>query len=57
LVTRQFKVNGYHQLFDYQHSSKYLLSSAEESNSYRFGTTWGWGNGEWLSIFGWTIPL
>jgi len=26
-------------LFGYPHSSKYLLCLAEESNSYRFGTT------------------
>ncbi len=37
------KVNGYRQLFGYQHSSKYLLlCSKEERNSYRFGTMWGW---------------
>jgi len=37
------EVNGVHQLSSYQHSSKYLLlCSAEDRNSYRFGTTWGW---------------
>ncbi len=31
------EVNGYQQLFGYQHSSKYhLLCSAEKMNSYRF---------------------
>ncbi len=31
------EVNGYHQLFGYQHSSKYLLlCSTEGSKSYRF---------------------
>jgi len=35
--------NGVHQLSGYQHSSKYLpLCSAEERNSYRFETIWGW---------------
>jgi len=29
--------------YGYWHSSEYFcLCSAEESNSYRFGTTWGW---------------
>jgi len=38
------EVNRDHQLFGYQHSSKYLLlCSAEERNSYKFGT-WGWVN-------------
>jgi len=37
------EVNGCCQLFDYLHSSKYLLlCSAEEIIKYRFGTTWGW---------------
>ncbi len=36
------EVNGYSQLFSYQHSSKYLiLCSTAERNSYRFGTTSG----------------
>ncbi len=31
------EINGYHQLFGFQHSSKYLLlCSAEERNSYSF---------------------
>jgi len=51
-------VFDYHQLFSYQHSSKYLLlCSAEERNFYRFGTTWGWVNGRRIVIFGRTIPL
>jgi len=41
-LSHTMKVNGVHQLFGYQHSSKYLLlCSAEERNSSRFGTTWG----------------
>ncbi len=42
----------------YKRSSKYLpLCSAEQRNSYRFGTTWGWVNYDIIFIFGWTIPL
>jgi len=34
------EVNGYHQLFDYLHSLKYLLlCSTEERNPYRVGKT------------------
>ncbi len=37
------EVNGYQQLFGYQHSLKYLLLNlTEERNLYRLGTTWGW---------------
>ncbi len=37
------EVNGVQQLFGFQYSLKYhLLCSVEESNSYRFGTTWRW---------------
>ncbi len=37
---------------------KYLLScSTEDRNSYRFGTTCGYVNDNWIYIFGWTIPL
>jgi len=44
--------NGVHQLFNCQHSSKYLLlCSTEERNSYRFGTTWGWVNDDRILIF------
>ncbi len=49
------EVNGYCQLFGYQHSSKKLFFfwySSEEINSYRFGTTWGW-----RIFFLWTIFL
>jgi len=42
----------------YPHSSKYvILCSAEERNSYRFGTTWVWVNDDIIFILGWTIPL
>jgi len=48
------EVNGTNQLFGYRYSLKYLLCSAEDRNSYRFGTTWGWwsknryfGEGVW----------
>ncbi len=45
------EVNVYRQLFGYQHSTKYIiLCSAEETNSYRFGMTWGWIN-EHIFIF------
>ncbi len=27
------------------------------SNAYRFGTTWGWINNEYIFIFEWTLPL
>ncbi len=35
----------------------FKISSAEQRNSYRFGTTWGWVNDDRIFIFGWTIPL
>jgi len=39
-------------------SSKYLhLCSAEERNSKRFATAWGWVNDDRIFIFGWSIPL
>ncbi len=39
------EVNRDQKLFQYPHYSKYChLCSAEEKNSYRFGTTWGWAN-------------
>ncbi len=42
----------------YKLYSEYLpLCSAEQRNSYRFGTTRGWVNDEIIVIFGWTIPL
>ncbi len=38
--------------------TKYIpLCSAEQRNSYRFGTTWGWVNDDRIFIFGWTILL
>jgi len=38
--------------------SKYIpLCSAEERNSYRFPTTWGWENYNRIFIFGWSISL
>ncbi len=52
------EVNGAPELLCFPHSSKYLpLCSAEQRNSYRFGTTWGWVNDDIIFIFGWTIPL
>jgi len=52
------EVNGAHKLFGYPYSSKYLiLCSAEERNSYRFRTSWGWVNDDRIVIFGQTTPL
>ncbi len=52
------EVNGAPELLCFPHSSEYLpLCSAEQTHSYRFGTTWGWGNDDRIFIFGWTIPL
>jgi len=34
-----------------------LLCSAEDRNSYRFGTTWEWVHDDRIKIFWWTIPL
>ncbi len=51
------EVNGAPKQPGYKLSSKYRpLCSAEQRNSYRFGTTWGWVNDR-IFIFGWTIPL
>jgi len=37
-------------------TAKYhLLFSAQEWNSYRFGTTWGWADDDRITFFGWTI--
>ncbi len=43
-LVHDLTVNKDHQLFGYPHSSKYILCSAEEQNSYRFETNWGWVN-------------
>ncbi len=52
------EVNGAPKQPGYKLSSEYLpLCSAEQRNSYRFGTTWGWVNDDRIFIFGWTIPL
>ncbi len=45
---KTLEVNGYRQLFGYQH---------HERRSYRFGTRWGWVINDRIFIFGWTIPL
>ncbi len=52
------EVNGAPKQPGYKLSSKYLpLCSAEQRNSYRFGTTWGNQQMMTIFIFGWTIPL
>ncbi len=52
------EVNGAPKQPGYKLSSKYLpLCSAEQTHSYRFGTSWGWVNDDRIFIFGWTIPL
>ncbi len=52
------EVNGAPKQPGYTLSSKYLpLYSAEKRHAYRFGSTWGWVNDDWIFIFGWTIPL
>ncbi len=50
------EVNGYHQLFSFQHSLKYLLlCSTEETNSLKFGT---WGRENFDNIHFWVhYPL
>ncbi len=35
----------------YQHSFKYILYKQNKLNSYRFGTTWGWVNDDWIKKF------
>ncbi len=52
------EVNGASKQPGYKLSSKYFhFCSAEQRNSYRFGTTWGWVNDDRIFIFGWTITL
>ncbi len=52
------EVNGAPKQRDYNLSSKYVpLCSAEQRNSYRFGTTWGWVNDDRIFIFGCTVSL
>ncbi len=52
------EVNGAPKQPGYKLSSKYLpVCSAEQTHSYRFGTTLGWVNDDRIFIFGWTIPL
>ncbi len=47
------EVNGAPKQPGYKLSSKYLpLCSAEQRNSYRFGTTWGWVNDDRIIILG-----
>ncbi len=41
-------------LLCFPHSSEYR---PEQTHSYRFGSTWGWGNDDRSFIFGWTVPL
>ncbi len=46
------EVNGAPKQPDYKLSSEYLpLCSAEQTHSYRFGTTWGWVNDDTIFIF------
>ncbi len=47
------EVNGAPKQPAYKLYSKYFpLCSAEQINSYRFGTTWGWVNDDRILIFG-----
>jgi len=41
----------------FQSFFKISLCSAEEKNSYRVATTWGWVSDDRIFIFGWSIPL
>jgi len=55
-LSHTMEVNGVHQLSDYQHYLKYfLLCSAEERNTYRFGTNKWWQN--FLFWVNYCIPL
>ncbi len=50
IFNHTMEVNGYHQLFGNQHSSKYpLLCSTEDRNSYMFGISGGWVNDFWVN--------
>ncbi len=55
-LSRYISLSFYRPALGYTHLLKYLLCSAEERNSYRFGITWGWVN-DCIFIFGWTMPL
>ncbi len=56
--TMEVFVPGVPELLCFQHSSEYLpLCSAEQRNSYRFGTTWKWVNDDRILISWWTIHL
>ncbi len=58
IVFPTMEVNGAPKQPGYNLSSKYRpLCSAEQRNSYRFGTTCGRVNDDRIFIFGWTIPL
>ncbi len=58
IFSPNMEVNGAPKQPDYKLSSEYLsLCSAEQINSYGFGTTWGWVNDDRIFIFGWTVPL
>ncbi len=47
------EVNGAPKQPGYKLPSKYIpLCSAEQRNSYRFGTTWGWVNDDRISFLG-----
>ncbi len=51
------EVNGAPKQPDYKLSSEYLPLCSEQTHSYRFGSTWGWVNDDWIFIFGCTVPL
>ncbi len=48
------EVNEDQQLFGYRYSLNYILFSAVERNSYKFGDN---KNDDIIFIFGWNIPL
>ncbi len=35
----------------------FLLCSADERKAYRFWTSWGWVNDDWIVIFEWTTSI